>query len=197
MMKKVTYLLLASLIVSMVACSGKKKRVEKVEAPEEPDSTIMVQLQKVTDDSITFLQIDAKRTRTLGYADARRSNSVHGTLTVGDTLAVVPMFKQKLALSVVNVSELTGLWMFEGNSGTGMRLNADGAACDVGPSEVALREWKLRNGHFILVYVPADGSDYNEKSDTSTIISLDKDHFSYTLNGNEKRCSKVKGLITK
>ena len=103
MMKKVTYLLLASLIVSMVACSGKKKRVEKVEAPEEPDSTIMVQLQKVTDDSITFLQIDAKRTRTLGYADARRSNSVHGTLAVGDTLAVVPMFKQKLALSVVNV----------------------------------------------------------------------------------------------
>ena len=163
MMKKVTYLLLASLIVSMVACSGKKKRVEKVEAPEEPDSTIMVQLQKVTDDSITFLQIDAKRTRTLGYADARRSNSVHGTLAVGDTLAVVPMFKQKLALSVVNVSELTGLWMFEGNSGTGMRLNADGAACDVGSSEVTLREWKLRNGHFILVYVPADGSDYKDR----------------------------------
>lgn len=196
-MKKILFLLTGTLLLSMAACSSHKKRVAKEEIPEEPDSTIMVQLQKVTDDSITFMQLDAQRTRTLGYAEARRNNEVHGTLTIGDTLAVVPTFKQKLALSVVNVSELMGLWMFENGQGTGMRLNAGGAACDVGPSEVTLREWKLRNGHFILTYVPADGSDYNEKADTSTIISLDKEHFSYTLKGNEKRCSKVKGLITK
>lgn len=196
-MKKIIYLLAAAMIVSVAACSSKKKRVEKEEVPEEPDSTIMVQLQKVTDDSITFTQIDAKRTRTLDYAEARRSNEVHGTLTVGDTLAVVPMFQEKRALSVVNVSELMGLWMFEGGQGTGMRLNAGGAACDVGPSEVTLREWKLRNGHFILTYVPADGSDYNERADTSTIITLDKEHFNYTLKGNEKRCTRVVGVLTR
>ena len=66
-----------------------------------------------------------------------------------------------------------------------MRLNTDGAACSVGPSEITLREWKLRNGNFILTYVKGDGSDYAEKADTSSIKVLESGRFVFTLHGKK------------
>lgn len=195
-MKKLTYLLLPLLAVCLMGCS-KKKRMATAEIPEEPDSTIYAQLKAVTDDSITIYQLDSKSTRKLGYIDAQHANAVHGSLTVGDTLAVMPLFKSAKARSVVNMSELVGLWMFDGNNGTGLRLSSDGAASDVGPSDVTFRGWKIRNGRFILTYIKADGSDYTEMADTSTIISLSKDEFRYTLKGQEHNCTRVKKLLTR
>ena len=196
-MKKLTYLLLPALALCLMACSGNKKRTAQPEIPDEPDSTIYVQLKAVTDDSLTIYQLDSKKTRKLGYIEAQHANAVHGSLTVGDTLAVMPLFKSAKARSVVNMSELVGLWMFDGNDGNGVRLSADGAASDVGPSDVTFRGWKIRNGRFILTYIKADGSDYTEMADTSTIISLSKDEFRYTLNGEEHNCTRVKKLLTR
>ena len=62
-MKKFIYLLLPILAVCLMGCSEKKKRMAQVEIPEEPDSTIYVQLKAVTDDSITIYQLDSKNTR--------------------------------------------------------------------------------------------------------------------------------------
>lgn len=129
--------------------------------------------------------------------DAQHANGMHGSLIVGDTLAVMPLFKSGKVRSVVNLSELVGLWMFDSQEGTGMRLSPDGAASDIGSSEVTFRGWKICNGRFILTYIRADGSDYTEKADTSTIISLSNDAFRYTLKEQEHNCTRVKKLLTR
>lgn len=72
-----------------------------------------------------------------------------------------------------------------------MRLNTDGAACSVGPSEITLREWKLRNGNFILTYVKGDGSDYAEKADISSIKVLESGRFVFTLHGKTYTCRRM------
>lgn len=178
-------------LVFLLASCGGKQAGDNRNVPEEPDSTMYIVLDSHTSDSLTFTQIDSKRRRTMGYASAKERHAVYGTLTDGDTLAVVPQFRQKRILSSVNYSQLVGLWMFEGGDGNGMRLNTDGAACSVGPSEITLREWKLRNGNFILTYVKGDGSDYAEKADTSSIKVLESGRFVFTLHGKTYTCRRM------
>lgn len=184
------FFLPVTLTLVLASCGG-RRAVENKNVPEEPDSTMYVVLNSHTADSLTFTQLDSKRQRTMGYAFAKEKNTLYGTLTDGDTLAVVPQFKQKRILSSVNYSELVGLWMFEGGEGNGMRLNTDGAACNVGPAEITLRKWKLRNGNFILTYVKSDGSDYTEKADTSSIKVLESKRFVFTLRGKTYTCRRM------
>lgn len=178
----------SALAVSLASCGSKKAETEP-EMLEEPDSTMFVVLNAHTDDSITFTQIDSKRQRTMGYAYAKKQQAIHGTLTDGDTLAVVPQFKQKRILSSINYNELIGLWMYEGGEGNGMRLDKGGAASSVGNTDnITLRDWKLRNGNFILTYIKSGGSSYKELADTSNIVSLDEAKFVFTLKGKTHTC---------
>lgn len=191
MMKTVSFIFAAAALVALASCSGKKVRKEKM--PEPPDSTLYVRLDSLGSDTLYVTSVESRGKRRLGYLDAQRGGKVAGDLVVGDTLAVVPDFKRRALLSSVNLSRLLGLWMFEGGDGTGMRLEADGAACGIGMTEVTLREWKLRNGFFILSYVKADGSDYTEVADTSHIEKLDADEFVFTLRGKAHVCRRNKG----
>lgn len=144
---------MTSALAMILSSCGSKQAQTKVETSEEPDSTMFVVLNAHTNDSITFTQIDSKRQRTMGYAFAQKQHAIHGTMTDGDTLAVVPQFKQKRILSSVNYNELVGLWMYESGDGNGMRLDKNGVASTVGNTDnITLREWKLRNGNFILTY---------------------------------------------
>lgn len=192
--KTLGFIMLAAL--SFIACQNKDKRALIAAANQtEPDSTMYVRLESHTEDSLTFTQLDSKRTRTMGYARAMREKMVFGDVTDGDTLAVVPQFKERCVLSVTNLSQLIGLWMFNDNSGGGMRLTADGAACNVGPASVSLRDWKIRNGHFILRYVQADGSDYALRTDSSRIVSLTTDKLVYTLRDSTISCNRTDEVI--
>lgn len=180
---------MASALAMILSSCGSKQAQTKVETSEEPDSTMFVVLNAHTNDSITFTQIDSKRKRTMGYAFAQKQHAIHGTMTDGDTLAVVPQFKQKRILSSVNYNELVGLWMYESGDGNGMRLDKNGVASTVGNTDnITLREWKLRNGNFILTYIKSEGESYQELADTSTIVSLEDSKFVFTLKGKTHTC---------
>lgn len=194
-MKALFYTLCCASLLMLASCAGKKKySIPPVTV--EPDSTMYVQLSSHTTDSITFVQLDSKRTRTMGYAYAREQKALIGDLNDGDTLAVMPQFSQKRIVSAINLSQLVGLWMYEKPEGCGIRLKSDGAACNVGPSSTsALRDWRIHNGKFILTYVKPDGSDYALRKDSSEIKMLTKDKLVYTLHDSTITCSRIEDDI--
>lgn len=181
------------LVLVLSACSGNKS--SKEEAPEVPDSTMYVRLDSLSGDSLYVTSVESNGHRRWAYASAQQDGKIIGGLVTGDTIAIVPSFQTREILSSVNISKLIGLWMFEGRDGEGMRLEDDGAACGIGLSDVTLREWRLRNGSFILTYVKADGSDYHEIADTSHVEKLDDNEFVFTLNGTKYTCRRNSGLI--
>lgn len=195
-MKALFYTLCCTAALLLLASCGGKKKYSIPPVTVEPDSTMYVLLTSHTSDSITFVQLDSKRTRTMGYAYAHEQHALIGDLNDGDTLAVMPQFSQKRIVSAVNVSQLVGLWMYENPEGCGIRLNSDGAACNIGPtSHSTLRDWRIRNGKFILTYVKSDGSDYALRNDSSEIKMLTKDKLVYTLHDSVITCSRTDALI--
>lgn len=176
-------------VAGLMACTGGKDSKSEIIRDTVPDSTMYVVLDAHTADSLFVTNVETKGHRTFAHKAAVDGGKVYGSLTDGDTLAVVPDFHKRSALSVVNVSELVGLWFYENGGGNGLRLAYDGVACAVGESDgVTLTTWKVKNGAFILYYVKSDGSDYTERSDTSAIRRLDDTHFVFTLRGKSYTC---------
>lgn len=194
---KCKIIMMLGLLVATAACTGGKDGGSETMRDTVPDSTMYVVLDNLTPDSLFVTLVETSGHRTFSHKAAAAGGKVHGSLTVGDTLALVPDFKQRSALSVVNVSELTGLWFYENASGSGLLLGRDGAACAVGETDGAtLTTWKVKNGAFILYYVRSDGSDYTERADTSAIRRLDNGHLVFTLRGKAYNCVKATRLHT-
>ena len=185
------------LAVSMgsAACGGHKEKSGP--APEVPDTTQrVVLLGRAGTDSlrVRLLADSTERTYTLRAAVAAKA--VFGRLSTGDTLAVVAAPDGRDLRSVVNVGQIPGFWLFDGEDGNGMRLLPDGAAENVGTAEVGLRSWRLKNGQLLITYIPADGSRLQEQTDTSELRLLSDSVLSLTLRGRAYVCRRHSGLIT-
>lgn len=198
-MKYTQILVIATLcLISALASCGGGKKTSKSEAYVDtvPDSTLRVMLNKHTEDSLFVTDIETNGKHRFSYAQARLNGQIMGSLTDGDTLAIMPDFKQRTIRSSVNLSQLIGLWLY-GQNQDGFRLNPDGGAFAIGnQGEDVLRSWKVKNGLFILTYVKANGSDYTERGDTSTIVRLEDNSFTFVFDGKEHTCRKITGLIT-
>lgn len=200
-MKVLKILPLAALIGDLFlvdACEDKKKGFSRELVEPETDSTMYVRLDAHTDDSIRVTPLDGGHARTFGIAEARLNNTIHGTLTDGDTLAVIPRFADRRIASAVNCTEIAGLWLYDDGSGNGMRLKSNGTAGSVGDAgRYALRSWKIHNGAFLLTYILADGTDYRETADTAHIELLSADTFTFTLADSTVCCHRVEGVINR
>lgn len=169
--------------------------------PETPDSTMYVRLDAVEGDTIKATLLEDGTSLVFSYANARQANAVHGQLTVGDSLAIMADIKTRSLRSVINVSEMKGLWMIQGTAGDGMRLEPDGRAVSVGNKNLSLSRWKIKNGMLILSYLDAQTDDennvhFNTIPDTSEIVSLTKDSLHINVNGTLYICVRQTELMT-
>lgn len=200
-MKKAIVLSVCAVIVlffaSCSSCSNKRTDEDAMRkaAPAVPDSTIYSRLNKVVGDSIDVSILEDGKKLRLSVAEAKHKGKVAGDLIVGDTLAIMARDNDHEVTTSVNVSQLKGLWFFEGKNGDGMRINNDGAACSIGAEQYTLKTWRIGNGYFILGYIKADGSDYTEMPDTSEIYELSKDKLIFVFKDRTVKCTRSVGLL--
>ncbi len=190
--KYYSIVVLIAIILAVCSCNSNKRTKEDAMRKSNVvrDSTIYVQLNACDSDSVSVYDYRVKCKYRFAYKDARWNGNVSGSLTVGDTLAIVPSFKNKTVRYSVNLSELMGLWFFNNNS-EGIRLTIDGGASSVNSSKYTMRSWDLYNGKFIFKYIPSDGSTYKEISDTSKIELLNRKNFKFTFMKQPVTCNHV------
>ena len=177
-----------TLALLCVACGPKKRSAEDAahKAAITADTTLYVRVDRLADDSAAVTALENSRRFTFAIKQAQQSGKLLGDAREGDTLAVMPDFKQRIILQGVNINRLTGLWMLENGKGSGMRLAKDGGAFTIGEQGVTLRNWRVLNGKLLLSYIKSDGSDYKERTDTSHIERVTDGELVMTLAGKQQ-----------
>ena len=197
-MKKSTNLLILIFIAMMVSCGNKKTYTGKTisDVRVETDTTIYARLDAVFGDtSIAVSNIKDNRRDTFDIRDAKFSKKIFGNINLGDTLAIMPLYKNNSIKSAYNLNEMTGLWLMK--DGNGINLTIDGMAVNVGvfDDEISLRHWMIHNGMLFITYVLMDGSDYTERIDTSDITNLTYESLRLNINGKVYDCKHEKILL--
>lgn len=197
-MKSINLLILL-LIAMMVSCGNKKTYTGKTisDVRMEPDTTIYVRLDAVFGDTvIAVANIKNTRRDTFNIRDAKFSKMIFGNMNLGDTLAIMPLFKTHAIKSAYNLNEMTGLWLMK--DGNGINLTLDGMAVNVGifDDEISLRHWMIHNGMLFITYVLMDGSDYTERIDTTDITNLTYENLQLNVNGKVYDCKHVTKLLS-
>lgn len=189
------FIMVAAVAMLAASCSGSgSKRTESDamrKAPvASPDETVYVRLGATDGDTVTLHPLSGNRDLRLyaGGADTA------GELREGDTLAVMSDMTQRRLSSFVNVSQLRGLWMKA--DGDGIRFAADGAASNIGASDITLRSWRISDGQLVINYIMSEGTDYTERGEVARIIRLDKDCLILGFRDAETQYSRSNGLIT-
>lgn len=199
MNKIVNFPLLLFFTLLVVSCGSKKTYTGKTisDVRMDPDTTIYVRLNAVIGDSaIAVSNIKDSRRDTFCIKDAMFSNKIFGDMNIGDTLAIMPLFKKHSIKSSYNLNEMTGLWLMK--DGNGINLTLDGMAVNVGifDDEISLRHWMIHNGMLFITYVLMDGSDYAERIDTTDITNLTYESLQLNINGKVYDCKHVKKLLS-
>lgn len=193
-------LLILALIATVLfaACSHKRSESDAArKAPKEiPDTTIYAKLVAVDGDSIGITMLNHDKSFRLNIADSKFKGSIKGDLNVGDTLAVMANTGTKTLKSAVNLSMIPGLWLIKDGKGDALRLASDGGASWVGARTETLRSWFITNGMFVMTYILADGSDYNERRDTAEIQKLSRDSLTVMFKDKAVVLTRSNGLIT-
>jgi hypothetical protein len=174
-MKKILWSALFLLSIMAVSCNSNKRNASDSlrKSHVTPDTTDYVVLSKIVGDSIYTKSLNGNKENVFFSKPALVYQEVFGSLTQGDTLAIVGNQTSKNLISSVNLSEMLGLWMTDGNT-EGMRLSFDGGAASVNMNDVALKSWDLYNGRFIMTYVRSQDANAKEISDTSKIEYLSR-----------------------
>ena len=200
-----TAVLLLSAIF-FTACSNSNDRSGAVQrdsqmaqskAHIEPDSTIMVTVDKLDGDTIKVSTINEQREYRLSVNEAQAEKKVFGSLTEGDTLAITAYRKKHVMTSSINITELLGLWMY-GNDGQGMRLDKDRVVASINMGNVTLKNWNVKNGQLSFSYtISLNHSDKgNDKEENIRINILTKNRLNITIEGKDYDCKK-QGLLMK
>lgn len=196
---KMKYQTIVIVLIALVALGSCKNKRSEADAMRKcgvvQDSTVYVQLLRMDSDSIDVFNYSVNSRYRFAYKDAKWNDHIAGSLTVGDTLAVVPNFKQRKVMYALNVSELLGLWFINGLDQEGIRFDISGGAMSVNTQKVSFRDWEFYNGRFILTYVKSDEKIYKEISDTSKIEVLNDKELKFTFQNKAYSCHRVKLLL--
>ena len=169
-------------LLLLSACGGKKSSSEErhTVAEEEvvPDSSLMVRLLDVRDDSIYLEELAHHQRRTLCYGRAQLEGRVKGSLEKGDTLSVLPNSHTHHADAIINISELTGRWFYDHSQHRGFEFGPDGALSSINMEQVSFRNWFVKNGNLVIHYVDMQQAVSNGRQywvDHARIERLSKD----------------------
>ncbi len=205
-MKKISLLFFLIAAALIVSCSGNSGKSEKKHNPKfdnyaeidgRADTTLYVTVLSSDSDSISVKVMETGRKMSFSLTPAQINNAIYGDMDEGDSLAIMPDFKSKTVLSVINTNIFNGTWWFKDKEGEGLRLNSDGTAQSIGweDEDVSLRHWKIYNGKLYLYTIPADGSSYAELPFECTIEYASDDHFVFVEQGDRYDCYKNDELI--
>lgn len=198
-MKYLKIILMYTLVLTLSCCNNTAKTELKRsdadasrKAEKTPnDSTLLVVLESVKGDSAIVVNSETQRKYTLSVSALIRDGENNGSLTNNNTLAVMADLKKKEIYRSINLTELAGLWLFSDKSGNGVRFDDNGSASNIGEvDDVTLRTWRVQNGRIIFTYVFSDGSDYDEKEEEATIVSLSADQLIFSFRGHQYVCKK-------
>lgn len=178
------YIILCSMLgTMMLSCTGKKQNTDDsrhtvAEEQQVRDSSILVRLVSVRDDSIDVTYLDNRQNKTFCYGRAQMEGKVKGGLSTGDTLSILPNSQTQHVDAVINVSELVGKWFYDQAQHRGFQFGHGGALSSINMQNVSFRNWFVRNGELVIHYVDVQqvarhGQQY--WIDNSSIERLDKD----------------------
>ena len=184
---------------ALFSCGNSHKRTAEDAARKATvvkDTTLYARIDRHSEDTLYVTAIADGRRHSFGYAEAKRSGHMAGSPIDGDTVAAMPDFGQHKMKSVINISQLKGLWMDEIDRTSGMRLTADGGAYSIGAGQETLRSWHIANGRIILTYVGSPESNTAEKSEEANITCLDAATLALNFDGKLRVYKRQIGLIS-
>lgn len=202
MYRALLYITALTLTILLAACSScssnSKKNVQGgmkdinpmvSELDNTPDEAIAGVLKNVTSDSIYVLT--AGKTLSYDFTHAKAEGTLHGTLKKGDKVSVFPDNKQKVALIIINTTELSGRWFYDQKQHRGIDFNEHGGMSSINSENNCFREWKLLNGKLYIYYVMMQdiADDRHRYSvEEAQITELSKNRLTLVLNGETYYC---------
>lgn len=203
MNRRLLFTIGCTLFLLLCSCNGQKgaRSIEELTSSlhiEQPDTSLYGTLKAVTHDSLEFIsEIDNDRF-TCTYDAARDQNNILGSLTEGNRYALVIDPREKAAIKLLNLTELSGQWFYDNNPESGLNFTAAGALSSINNQDVNFRRWKYYNGQIIIFYtnieeVTQDTRQY--KADTTEILSLNADALSFRFLNETRTCHRQKEAI--
>ena len=158
-------------------CTTQIKRTEADAArkavKKQKDPTLMVVLKSTKGDSVVVTDCETKDMYTLSVSQLMENKENHGSLTQDNKYAVMADFDNKTISTLINITELTGVWLLDDKSGSGIRLDENGSASNIGIiDDITFRSWRMQKGQLMLTYILSDGSNYDEHEEAATIVEL-------------------------
>lgn len=200
-MKRILYfyiIILATMMIGSCSGCGVKRTAEDAKrkaTAETPDSTIVVSISQVENDTLSVKSLETGRIYKIAYSIADKNKNIYGRLTANDTIAVTFDHKKRELTKAINLSNLLGLWMIKGKDGEGFRFCEDGTIAPVNMPNIILREWKIYNGDLYITYNKGTISDDTRRDETVCINILDPNDLNIRIDGIDLICTK-RGLIT-
>ena len=198
-MKRILYFyIIIPVTIFACSCNGdvvkrKADDVKRKATVEAPDSTIVVSVSRIKDDTLYAKSIETGREYKYFYTEAIKNKKIHGKLTVEDILAITANHKLHELTKAINLSNLLGLWMIEGKDCEGFRFCNNGTISPVNMSNLLFKEWDIYNGDLYITYNNETPSK-NTKEKVRINI-LDENNLNITINDADLICKKH-GLIT-
>ncbi len=191
------WVVLALTLSAVMACQNKYKRTaEDAQRKAEvvDDTTLWGRLKAADKDSL-WLSMDSDRSVVALAIDSTALEGLRGSLTVGDTLAVIAENGTQRLACGYNITELLGSWIFDDGSGNGFRIERRGGVATIGTQEISLRTWQIWNGCLRIVYVDTNGKERATKTDEPDVITLTKDELVIYLAGTDYHCHRMERLL--
>ena len=192
-MKLFKLFILSIALSAFASCNnGSTTQIKRTEADaarkaakKQKDPTLMVVLKSTKGDSVVVTDCETKYMYTLSVSQLMQNKENHGSLTQDNKYAVMADFDKKTISTLINITELTGVWLLDDKSGSGIRLDENGSASNIGIiDDITFRSWRMQKGQLMLTYILSDGSNYDEHEEAATIVELSSGKLVFEYRGH-------------
>lgn len=200
-----TPLLLIGCTLSLLLCACKERggarSKEAIQAEliiAVPDTTLHGTLKHAGSDSLTFVSEGSDETFSCNIGEALGRNQLFGSLTEGHRYALLVEPQTKMALQIVNLTELSGQWFYDLNEQRGFTITVAGALSGINTENLAFRKWKFHNGKFVVYYVDPESiteDPHQTLTDTTEIETLTDEVLEFKFRGELLHCTRQKEAI--
>lgn len=163
-----------------------------------PDTTLYGTLKRADSDSLTFVSEGSDETFSCSYGEALGRKQLFGSLTEGHRFALLVDPQEKMALHIVNLTELSGQWFYDLENQRGFNITVAGALSSINMENMAFRKWKLRNGKLVVYYVDPESIAEDPRqtlTDTTEIETLNNEVLEFRFKGEMLHCTRQKEAI--